>query len=111
MFPRVIGDALPEQAEHNEISVLLMNTGSTQFDQFGTNRLKGGKIKLLLAVIATIECRSRAGLQTICADNIAGRDMLDEQVVTCLIERIGIESRCQRFGQSLIEFEIKDREA
>src|SRR5262249_36912107 len=88
----VVRNAFPEQPEHDEIAMVLVNTGATEFDEFAANRLEGCENKLLLAVVAAMDSRRLARLQTIRADDLAGRDMLDEQVIADFIKWIGIKT-------------------
>jgi hypothetical protein len=39
----IIGDALPQQAEHDQIAVLLVNARAAKFDEFGTDGSNGVK--------------------------------------------------------------------
>jgi hypothetical protein len=47
-------------------------------------------------------------LQTIRADDLARRHMLDEQVIADFIKRVGVQSRHDGFGEALVQFEIED---
>src|SRR5437867_110437 len=102
-FARVVGNALPQQAEHDEIAVLLVNAGPSEFDEFAANGLERREIKLLFAVVTAVRRRRQPGLQAIRPDDFARRQMLDEQMVADFIERVGIESGDERFGQPLVE--------
>ena len=107
----VVGYSLPEQAEHDEVAVLLVDAGPAEFNQLCANRLEGVEIKLLFAVVAKILRCGQASLQAICADNFTSWHMLHEQMVAHIIERVGIQAGCERFGQPLVQFEIEDGEA
>src|SRR5258708_5891444 len=87
---RIVGDSLPEQAENDEIAMLLVHTGASEFNQLRADRLERTEVELLLAVVATIRRRSAASLQTIRANDLAGGQMLDDQVIANFIEWIGV---------------------
>ena len=108
---RVIGDAFPKQAEHDEVPVLMVDARAAKLDELRAQRFKGAEIKLLLAVVAEMARRRQAGLETIGADDFARRQMLDEQMIAHFIERVGIQSGGDRFGQALVQFQIEHREA
>src|SRR5262245_12206665 len=67
----VIGDALPQQAEDNEVAMLAMDTRAPQFHHFRAQRLECVKLKLLGCVIAQMRRSLVAGLQSICANDLA----------------------------------------
>ena len=89
---RKVRDTLPKQAKHDEVAMLLMNASAAEFDHLGANDCVGREIKFLFAVVTMMRGGTQSGLQTIRADDFATRHMLDEQMVTDFIERIGIES-------------------
>ena len=91
--------------------MLLVDAGATEFDHLPTHRLERLEIKLLRAVVAELLCGRQTGLQAISPDDFAGRQMLDQQVVAHVIERVSIQSRGERFGQTLVEFQIEDGKA
>src|SRR5678816_1991257 len=107
----VISDSLPEQAEDDKVTVLLVDAGTAEFNQLRSNRLERAEIKLLFAVVAQILCCGNASLQAIGADDFTSWDMLHKEMVAHSIERVGIQAGSERLGQPLIQFEIEDGEA
>lgn len=47
-------------------------------------------------------------MQTIRADNVTGRDLLNDQMIAAFVERIDIKARRVRFRQSFAKFEIEN---
>src|SRR5438045_2446977 len=78
---RVTGDALPQQAQNDYVTVLWMNTCAPQLHHFFAQRLEDIKFKFLGAVITQTRCRVLPGLQTVGADDIGGRQMLDDEMI------------------------------
>ena len=77
--PGIIGNAFPKQAKDNEITMLGMNTGASQFDHSGTERLEYVKLKLLLTVITQMRRRVKAGLQSVSADDIGRGQVFNDR--------------------------------
>src|SRR5881392_2054167 len=105
---RVTRDAAPEQVQQIEIAVLSMHACPAQLDHSAAQWFVGREVKLALAVIADIRCGSRAGLQSICANDFICRDVFDDQVVANVVEKIDVEPGEMRLHQALVEFEIKN---
>src|SRR6266480_913962 len=107
-FDCICGDAAPEKMQQIEIAMLGVHAGATQLDHFAAQWFVGREVKLALAVIADIRCGTRAGLQSICADDFASRQLFDDQVIAELVEWIDVGSGGIRFGQSFAELEIEN---
>src|SRR5439155_10517389 len=88
---RVTRDTAPEQMQQIEIAVLSMHACPAQLDHFTAQWFVGREVKLALAVIADVRRGTRAGLQSIRADDFICRDVFDDQVVANIIETIDIE--------------------
>ena len=52
MFAAVIGNALPEQAEHEDVPVVPVDAGPAQLDGLAAERLERGEVELLSGIIA-----------------------------------------------------------
>src|ERR1700709_364923 len=78
---RVIRDAFPKQTEHDEIAMLTMHTGAAQFNDLGAEWSEDVELKFLGAIVAEVRLGVEAGLQAVGADDMAGRDMLDQEVI------------------------------
>ena len=68
-------------------------------------RFIGREIKLALAVIADIRRRHRTDLQPVGSDYLAAPDLLDDQMIANVIERIDVAFDGMRSSQSFAEFE------
>ena len=49
--------------------MIMMNTGTSEFDQLRSDALKRREIEFLFAVIADVRLRARTGLHPVGADN------------------------------------------
>ena len=104
----VAGNTTPEKVKQVEIAMLGMHAGAAQLNRFTAKRFVRRKIEFPLAIIAEIRRRQLASLQPISADDVAGRDFLDNQVIAEFIKWIDIEPGRIRFGQSFTEFQVED---
>ena len=111
MVSRVIGDAFPEQAKNDEVAMLRMNTRSSQFNHLRAKRLENLKLELLRAVVAAIRRRVMPGLQSVCADDIGGGQMLDDEMIANGIERIFVKTGRVGLLKPFVEFEVEDLKA
>ena len=50
----------------------------------------------------------RAGFQSICANNFAGREVFNDQVIANVIEGIDIEAGEMRLHQALVQFQVEN---
>ena len=69
---------------------------------------QGREVKLALAVIADVRRGVRAGLQSICANNFAGGEVFNDQVIANVIEGIDIEAGEMRLPQALVQFQVEN---
>src|SRR5476651_411712 len=60
---RIIGDALPEQAEDVEITMLAVDACAAKLDDFRAQRLEDMELKFLRAVVAEVFLRAQSCLQ------------------------------------------------
>src|SRR5258708_37474606 len=81
MLSRVISNAFPEQAKHDEVAMLRMNTCPSQFNHLRAKRLEDSKLELLRAVVATIRRRVVPGLQSVCANDSGGGPVLNAYMI------------------------------
>jgi len=91
--------------------VLAVNAGASQLDDFGAMRFERLEIEFLGTVIAQFGGGIHAGLQTVCPDNLTGRQMLDEEMIAHGVERFGVQSAGVGFLQTLIEFDVENFKA
>src|SRR3954471_14532697 len=91
--------------------MLSMDTRSTQLDQFGANGFQRPEIELLLTIIAPVSCGGASALQAVSADDLARGNVLDQKVVTNLVESIRIPPGQGRVFQTLLELEIEHRKS
>ena len=90
--------------------MIAMNTGSAQLNNLVSQRFVGCKVEFARAVVSGI-CRScGSSLQTIGADNLFGRRVLDDQVIADGVEFIGVEPCEVRGFQTLLQFKVEDYE-
>src|ERR1044072_7699136 len=87
---RVIGDALPQQAEHIQVSMRTVHARAAKLDEFAAHALEGREIKFLLAVITALGAGRVAGLQPVSAHDLAAGGVLDKEVIANGIERVGV---------------------
>src|SRR5271170_1993125 len=85
-----------------------MNTGASQFNHPGTQRLKDLKLKLLRAVITQMRRRVMAGLQAVGANDSGGGQMFNNEVIANGVERVLIQSGRVGLFKPFVEFKIKD---
>jgi hypothetical protein len=90
--------------------VLAMNTGAPQLNYLTAQRLEDVKMKFLRAIITQAGLRIEAGLQAVGADDAAAGQMLDQQMVACRIEWIGIETRRIGGREAFVQFEVENFE-
>ena len=85
-----------------------MNTGSAQLNNLVSQRFVRRKVEFARAVVPGM-CRScGSSLQTIGADNLFGRRMLDDQVIADGVEFM-VSSPVRYAGsRTLLQFEVKD---
>ena len=81
---------------------------AAQLDHFAAQRFVRREIKLALAVIADVRRGVRAGLQSICANNFAGREVFNDQVIGNVINGIDIEAGEMRLHQALVQFQVEN---
>ena len=111
MLSRIIGNALPEETQHNQVPVLPMNARTPQFDNLTAERLEYLEFKLLSGVITEIILGVNSCLKAVRADNSAGRQVLNNQVIAHGIKWIFISAGGIRFGQTFFELEIENFES
>ena len=104
----VVGDALPQEAEDDEIAVLAMYAGPPQFDHVRAQRLESIELEFLCAIVTEIRSRITAGLQTVCADDQSRGHVLHDEMVANGIKTIFIQAGEMRLLEALIEFDVED---
>src|SRR5262245_26819022 len=104
----VISDALPEQAEDNEVTVLSMDARSPQFDHFRAQRLEYVELKLLGRVITQLLRRVGSGLQSVRANKLARSQVLNDKMIANGVERIFIQPSGVRLFKPFVQFEVED---
>src|SRR5438105_749348 len=107
VLSRVIGNAFPEQTEDDEIAMLRVNAGATEFNHFRSQSFKARELEFLRTVVAKVFRSVRAGLQTIRSDDMSRRKMLDDQMITYRIERVGVQAGRVGLFESFVEFEVE----
>lgn len=98
----------PQKLQHIERSMVGMHASATQFDDLRPQPFVRRKIKLPLTIIPDVCAGTLACLQTVCSYDIAGRNVLNNQVIADGIERISIEPIYMGLHQSFVQFEIKN---
>src|SRR6266571_8492177 len=111
MLSRVIGDAFPEQAKDDQVAMLRMNTRPSQFNHLRAKRLEDLELELLRAVEAAIPRRVVAGLQSVCANDIGGGRMFNDEMIANGIEGVFVPAGRVGLFKSFVEFEIEDLKA
>src|SRR6202008_5201760 len=89
---RVQRDATPQQVQDFERAEFTMNAGAAALDDFISEGIVGGKIKLLRTVVAEIAFCHRPGLQAVGSDDSSRASGLDHEVIADRIELVAIES-------------------
>ena len=108
MLSRVISNAFPEQAKHDEVAMLRMNTCPSQFNHLRAKRLEGLELELLRAVVAAISRGVVPGLQSVCANDIGGGQMFNDEMIADDIEGVFVQAGRVGLFKAFVEFEIED---
>ena len=108
MLSRVISDASPKQAKDDQVAMLRMNARPSQFDHLRAKWLEDIEFELLRAVVTTMRRRIEPGLQSVCADDIGGRQVLNDEMIANSIEAVFVQPGRVGFFKSFAEFEIED---
>ena len=111
VLSRVIGDAFPQQAKDDEVAMLRMDTRTPQLNHFRAQRLEDLELELLRAVITQMRRRIVAGLQSVCADDIGGGQMFNDEMIANGVEWIFVQAGRVGLFQPFVEFEIEDLKA
>src|SRR5713226_3041100 len=111
MLSRVIGDAFPEQTKDDEVAMLRMNARPSQFNHLRAKRLESLELELLRAVVAAIRRGVAPGLQSVCANDIGGRQMFNDEMIASGIEGVFVQAGGVRLFEPFVEFEIEDLKA
>ncbi len=111
MLSRVIGDAFPEQAKNDEVAMLRMNTRPSQLNHLRAQRLEDLELELLRAIVAATRRCVVAGLQSVCADDIGGGQVFNDEMIANGIEGVFVQAGRVGLFKPLVEFEIEDLKA
>lgn len=108
VLPGVICNAFPQQAQDDQVAVLRMNTGATQFNHRGVERLEGFQVEFLRTVITQIFRRIVSSLQPVGANDGGRWQMLHDKVIANRVERIFVEAGRVGLLKPLVQFEIEN---
>src|SRR5271165_393471 len=108
VLPGVVSNPFPEQAKDDEVAMLWMNTGASQFNHLRAQRLEDLKFKFLCAVITQVRRRVLAGLEAVSANDGAGWQMFNDEMMANGVERVFVQSGRVGLLKPFVEFEIKD---
>ena len=90
------------------VSVMFVDAGPGQFENFTTDGFERTEIEELLAVIAKVSHRSVATLHAVCSDKGLRGRVEDHQVVTDEIIGIAITARAGGAVQPLTQFAVEN---
>jgi hypothetical protein len=85
-----------------------MDAGAAQFQHFLANRIEDGEIENLVPLVTEIPKRRFARLQAIGANQFAGLQVVDHEMVTEGIERVDVQATPFRRGKPLFQFQVED---
>ena len=88
--------------------MLRMNTGASQLDHLLAKRLEDLELELLRTVVAAMGRRVAAGLQSVCADDIGGGQMFNDEMIANGIEGVFVQAGRVGLFKPFVEFEIED---
>ena len=108
VLSRVSGDAFPEQAKDDKVAMLRMDTRAPQLNHFRAQRLEGLELEFLRAVISYMRRRIVAGLQSVCADDIGGGQMFNDEMIANGIKGVFVQAGRVGLFKSFVEFEIEN---
>lgn len=104
----VDGQALPEAVQDEGVAEIDVDAGAAELEDFFAHRIVGGEIEELIAVIAEILRGGFPGLQAIGADELAGFQIADHEVVAEGVEGIDVQAGAFGGGEAFAQFEIED---
>ncbi len=104
----VDGDAFPKGVQHHDVAEVHVDAGAAKFEHLFSNGIIDGKIEDLVAVVAEILAGDFAGLQAIGADQPAGIEVRNHQVVAEIVEGVDIEVVALGSGQAFAQFLVED---
>lgn len=104
----VFGDALPKEVQHVGVSIMVVDAGPAQFENFAADGFERTEIEELLAVIAKVSHRAVAALHAVCSDEGLRGRVEDHQVVTDEIIGIAITARAGGAVQPLTQFAVEN---
>src|SRR3954454_10874425 len=108
MLARVISNTFPEQAKDDEVAMLRMNTCPSQFNHLRAKRFEDFELELLRAVVTATRRRIVPRLQSVCANNSGGGQMLNYEMIANTIEGIFIQAGDVGLLKPFVQFEIED---
>ena len=88
-----------------------MDTGSAQFQDLAARGFKGREVELTFAVVTQTGLRALPGLHAVGADHAAAGGVFHDQVVTDLVETVGVQPGVVGLDQALVQFHVEDFEA
>jgi len=107
----VNGQTFPQAVEDEGVAVIHVDAGTAEFEDFLANRVVGGEIEELVAVIAEILRGGFTGLQAIGADELGSIEVADHEVVAERIEGIDVQTGALGSGKAFAQFKIEDEKA
>ncbi len=94
--------------QQSEVAMFGVYAGAPELDDLRAVAFVRPETEFALAIIADVRSRNVASLQPVRSDNLAVRHVLDDQMITDLIERIDIEPGDVRFGQAFVQLEVEN---
>jgi len=94
--------------QDHDVAVVDVDAGAAQLENFSANGFVNGKIKELIAVVAEIEAGDLAGLEAVGADEFAGFEVADHEMVAERVEGVDIEAGTVGSRETFAQFEVKD---
>src|SRR5271155_1323256 len=81
-----------------------LNARASEFNHLRAQRLENFKFNFQRAVVTKIFSGVRASLQTVSADDLLRRQMLDDKMVAHGVERVFVETAGVGLRETLVEF-------